>query len=123
MVEQSLEQSRISNLTTMVFEVLEGSPLTRNSDVLLTAEIWKRFFNGIVHYGYNGAYIFLDDMPTLPREDEIKRIRARIQNERKMFLPTNWETAKRRGIKEEEWKKYAVEPDLFPGMESSRAQD
>ena len=49
----------------------------------------------------------------MPREDSIKRTRAMIQNKEKKFLPTNWKIAKKRKIKENEWRDYIREINLY----------
>lgn len=44
----------------------------------------------------------------LPREDNIKRVRAKIQNEEHKYLPTTEEVRKQRKISEEEWHAWSV---------------
>lgn len=39
----------------------------------------------------------------LPREDNVKRVRAKIQNEEHKYLPTNPDVLIKRGILEEYW--------------------
>ena len=48
--------------------------------------------------------VMLKELFELPREDNIKRIRAKIQNDEKRLLPTKWEVARKRGILEDEWR-------------------
>lgn len=47
----------------------------------------------------------------LPREDNIKRIRAKIQNEEHKYLPTTLEVARQRKINEEDWKAWSRNQD------------
>lgn len=47
----------------------------------------------------------------LPREDHIKRIRAKIQNEEKKFLPTTEEVRRQRKISEEDWRAWSKNQD------------
>jgi len=42
-------------------------------------------------------------MVELPRQDEIKRLRARL-NQQGKYVPTDWLVAKRRGMRENDWK-------------------
>ena len=85
----------------MVASVLREVPATRNSDITLTIEIWKRFFPNRIK---DARYILIADLYELPREDNVKRARAYFQNTKKVYLPTDWAIAKRRGILEDEWR-------------------
>jgi hypothetical protein len=89
----------------MVELTLEENPSyrgveARNSDIALMIIIWQRWYNvstledGIVH-----LYRLYD----LPREDNVKRIRAVIQNTEHRFMPTNPEILEKRGIAKEYW--------------------
>lgn len=91
-------------LKNKVYEILGEFPNTRNSDILLRHEIIRKFYPNYI-YNVNGQeYISFASEYELPREDNVKRIRAKIQNELGEFLPTSWAVAKKRGIKEQEWK-------------------
>lgn len=79
--------------------VLTEEPNTRNSDKELTIRVWKRFYLGEKAEG-----ITFDQLYDLPSEDQIKRVRARIQNDEQDLLPTDPEVAKKRRIYEEFWK-------------------
>lgn len=95
----------------MVEAVLRNIPETRNSDIRLTIEIWRRYFpslvqndGAILHQGVDPRpFVFLSDLFDLPREDNIKRVRAALNHEGKYF-PTDWKVAKARGIAEDEWR-------------------
>jgi hypothetical protein len=50
-------------------------------------------------------YVQLEKLFDLPREDNLKRIRAKIQNEEGKYLPTKKEIALKRGIEESKWHK------------------
>lgn len=108
-----MDKETIRTLKKKVEYVLENFPETRNSDIALTIKIWKDFFDSMVHPdAIRGDYIYLDSLYILPNQDNIKRIRANF-NQEKRFLPTKWEVAKERGMLEEEWKKalgYNVTP-------------
>ena len=76
---------------------LKYFPDTRNSDVTLMIKIWKMYYphkvlvskkldslgGTIEQFGIN-----LDSLYDLPREDHIKRYRAKFQNDEMKYLPT-----------------------------------
>jgi|TARA_R100001530_G_scaffold116143_1_gene83171 hypothetical protein len=84
-------------LTKQVYDVLRDYPETRNSDIELTLRVWREFHG--VQDQIDPALLF-----DLPREDNVKRIRARIQNEDREFVPTEWKIAKARGFEEDKWR-------------------
>jgi hypothetical protein len=90
--------------------VLENYPLTRNSDIDLTIRIWETYhqdkFAKILKTNQDKSAFekMRLVMMELPREDNVKRIRAKFQNEMKVYLPTSEEVAKKRGFKVEEWR-------------------
>ena len=97
--------------------ILENYPETRNDDIDLTIKVWQHFpplnedtgRNVKIIYSdkTNKYYIALDDLHWLQREDHIKRIRAKIQNNEKRFLPTNPKVAefrKKYGRGEKLWR-------------------
>jgi len=106
-------ERELKKLKDQVEYCLREIPETRNSDITLTLAVWKEF------HGVTG-YINVGKLYDLPREDNVKRVRAKFQNELKMFLPTVWEVAKKRGIKREEWEEFirefnedTLQPSLF----------
>lgn len=95
----------IKNLKRVVEEMLRDNPETRNSDIALTIAIWKRYFPNAILTAQDGReYIRLSKLFDLPREDNIKRVRAFIQNEQKKYPPTEWKIAEQRGMSEDEWR-------------------
>ena len=90
---------------------LEKYSDSRNSDITLTLWIWREFYyDSIIKSGeaieQNGRmYISPKLLFILPREDNIKRIRAYFQNNKKLYLPTNLEVVRQRKQNEEEWRK------------------
>lgn len=91
-------------LKTMVEECLRNLPETRNSDIVLMIAIWRRYFPQRIRKGASGEEgVWLRDLIDLPREDNIKRVRAKFNAEGK-YYPTDWKVAKARGIKEDEWR-------------------
>jgi len=97
------------NLKTLkgkVWHVLEKYPSSRNSDTLLTNLIWGLFYEKyLIKLPDGKVAILLENLYELPTQDDIKRIRAHIQNKMHRFPPTNWEVAKKRKWLEEKWRK------------------
>ena len=87
----------LDTLRRQVLLALKVNPATRNSDKLLTWCVWQQFY-GI------GATIDRETFMKLPSEDAVKRIRAVVQNDEKLYLPTDWEVAKKRGWNEIAWR-------------------
>lgn len=87
---------RIKRLKLQVEAVLQDEPETRNSDIALTIAVWRRFY-GVVDS------VDVEDLYKLPREDNVKRLRAMFNAEGR-FLPTRWDVAKRRGIEMARWR-------------------
>ena len=104
----------MKELKDQVEKALTKYPTTRNSDITLTIAVWKMFYKEYV----NDNSINLKDLYDLPREDNIKRIRAKFQQDaleriksgktngdEQCFLPTDPKVAERRNIFGDEWKK------------------
>lgn len=91
-------------LKKQVEEVLRDIPESRNSDITLTIEIWKRYYPERldIHARY-GVSMPLRNLYDLPREDNVKRIRAQFQSAGKYF-PTSLEVVKQRKINEDNWR-------------------
>lgn len=96
----------IKNLKAKVKAVMTICPETRNSDIALTLELWRRYFPQRIIIGKDGKseYVRLSDIFDLPREDNVKRVRAHIQNDLGELLPTTWEIAHARRINEDRWR-------------------
>lgn len=60
---------------------------------------------GVYLYTHWGSETLVDVV-----KDTIKRIRAKIQNDLKEFLPTDASVAKKRGWQEDEWRKFLGYP-------------
>lgn len=84
-------------LYNQVLKGLEEVEDNRNSDISLMIWIWRKYYNVDDSVSVNQLY----DLPT---QENIKRYRAKIQNDEKKFLPTSWEVAKARKWKEQEWR-------------------
>lgn len=88
----------------MVEAILRNIPDSRNSDITLTIEIWRRYYPQRIKKGSSGEEgVWLKDLYDLPREDAVKRIRASFNHEGK-YYPTDWKVAKARGIEEDKWR-------------------
>lgn len=94
------------NLETLKGQVefcLDKYPETRDSDITLLIKVWNQFYTEYIN---DDGTIHLKSLYLIPKEDGIKRIRAKFQNEEKKYLPTNWEVASERGIKRFEWENF-----------------
>ena len=89
----------IKNLKKKIEYCLKNYEETRNSDITLMIKIIEEYYS---HYICNGM-IELEKLYELPREDNIKRIRARFNSNGK-YLPTSEAVAKKRGIDEDTWR-------------------
>lgn len=87
----------MNTLKKQVEFVLKNYPETRNSDITLMIKLWEVFHHVV-------GTVQISRLYDLPREDNIKRIRATFQNKLGLYVPTEWEIAKRRGFLEEQWR-------------------
>ena len=95
----------ITELKKQVESVLSEVPETRNSDITLTIAVWERYYPSLIRVGASkDRGIWLKDLYSLPREDNIKRIRADF-NKKGMYLTTSATVAKQRRTKEDAWRK------------------
>lgn len=103
---------KINELRNQVISILRAYPETRNSDITLMIKIWHSFYEDKL----NGDSVKLQALYELPREDNIKRIRAKLQEEalerikkgetdgnEQSFLPTDPKVAERRMIDRSIW--------------------
>lgn len=110
----------INLLKNQVGEILRECPETRNSDITLMIKIWVRFYTPYIfgEGSERGSSVRLKDLYELPREDNIKRIRAKFQEEalkrindgkergdEQFYLPTDPKVAKQRQINRAIWEK------------------
>lgn len=105
----------IKSLKEKVEHCLKEKLETRNSDIELTKEVWKRFYSELL-YSWNEDEYFLPlkKLGKLPYQSSIKRVRAKLQSKGK-YLPTNWKIARLRGVSEDEWRiamNYPVKPKI-----------
>ena len=97
-------------LEKKIRHVLEIDEESRNNDIRLTMLVWWKYHNDSVKMIDGNPYISMHDLNKLPREDGIKRIRAKIQNDLHQFVPTRREVAEKRGMNESEWREYLNYP-------------
>lgn len=98
-------------LDKMVRYCLREYPATRNSDITLTQQVWQTFYpQHIVQNNIGKQFVALDKLFELPREDNVKRVRAKIQNVEKQYLPTDPKIAEKRAWNMEEWRYYLNYP-------------
>jgi hypothetical protein len=104
---KTTNMSKIKQLKDKVRKMLSLYPETRNSDITLTIKIWKEYYPSKILWREkdNKEYVAITDLFELPREDNIKRLRAKIQNEEGKYLPTEWKIAEKRGIEQDKWHK------------------
>jgi hypothetical protein len=97
----------MKNLKDKVITILSQQEQSRNSDIILTQHIWYNYYQKYLFKSVDDRWsVRIGDLFNLPSQDNIKRIRAKIQNEEHKYLPTDPEIRKKRQIKEEEWRRY-----------------
>lgn len=100
-----MDYKKIKSLKRQVEYILMTIPETRNDDITLMIELWKKFYPNHIKRGYQGTIgIWLSSLYDLPREDGIKRVRADWQNTKHKYLPTRLAVAIARGVTEDEWR-------------------
>jgi len=105
-------------LNKQVERTLEDFPETRNSDIALTIQIWETYYPEYLENGW----VKIENLYDLPREDNVKRIRARIQNVEGRLLPTSEAVVKQRRINEDRWRDamgYALEEPLSGAIQQT----
>lgn len=99
MFHSNMDIGKLKNLKRCVEWVLDNYPETRNSDVLLTVQLWKSY---CADYIIDKEYIKLDNIKLFPREDHIGRIRRSFQ-EKGRYIPTDRKIFDDRKIQQEFW--------------------
>jgi len=108
MLDKVNEKRNLKKLKYQIDHCLENYPETRNSDITLMIQVIQLFYSEILM----GDWINIKALYKLPKHDSIKRLRAMVQNKGK-WLPTKWEIAQNRHIKEEVWRDYlGFNPEL-----------
>lgn len=94
----------MNNLKQQIEWCLQNIPNTRDSDIKLTLNVWKKFYPQSIHEIEGEYYVKIKDMYDLPREDNVKRIRAKFNEEGK-YLTDKLEIRKKRKQLEQVWRK------------------
>ena len=95
----------IKNLKEKAEHVLNKFPHTRNCDASLTQNIINEYMPSEVKE-IDGKYYFSSESLKYVKEDNVKRLRAKIQNDEGRFLPNDESVRKSRKISEERWKNF-----------------
>lgn len=85
-------REEIRTVQEMITELLENDVRCRNDDKWLTYQVMRRFTK---------IYIPFEDFQRIPAFETIKRVRAKIQNKEKRFLPTDPKVLVKRGHRQE----------------------
>lgn len=94
--------------------VLQEYPETRNSDITLMLKIWEIYYPQYIKKGASGELgVWLKDLYELPREDNIKRVRAIFQNTQGLFLPSDPAVRMQRKINEEQWLEFVRDESAY----------
>lgn len=105
---------KLKDLKSKVLEILEKYENTRNDDAILTFMIIytylrdEMFVKKVIDVDgiAKDKYYISTTALKMVREDHVKRIRAKIQNDELKFLPTKEEVRKARRISETTWHYY-----------------
>lgn len=95
----------MKNLKDKILYILEKYPETRDDDALLTFTIIREYYPDEVKLIEDKWFISTKALRII-REDNVKRLRATIQNEEHRFLPTKSDVVKKRKINEQVWREY-----------------
>lgn len=93
------------DLKDKVENILATEEATRNSDIALMISLWKKYFPEYIEISRSGReMIDTKALYDLPREDNIKRVRAQIQNVERRYLPTDLNIFIKRARLSDDWK-------------------
>ena len=103
-------------LKEQVERILQLYPESRNSDITLMILLWERYFpQYLIKSKVNDdKAINVKSLFVLPREDHIKRYRAKIQNIELKYLPTEFGVVKQRKINEGVWREEMAKAHAVP---------
>lgn len=104
----------MKRLKDKILYCLEKYPETRNSDIKLTSAVWFEYYSDkLVTLDDKRLAVPLVELYKIPSQADVKRIRAIIQNKKKLWLPTEPEVRKKRNILEKDWFNYVVKQAEF----------
>lgn len=88
-----------------VLTILANIPQARDDDRYLTVCLWKQFTPHHVSNFDNRDYVSMKAIvENLPHSDSIERARRVIQNDLGIYPPTTLRIAKKRRMREEDWR-------------------
>jgi hypothetical protein len=99
----NLVSGNIENIKDRVASILNNSTESRNSDIVLAYSYWKEFEAD----NFNGGMITQDNAMKLTKTNSLCRVRAKIQNEYKLFQADE-KVKKHRGVLEEKFRQEAL---------------
>lgn len=94
-LETKKEFKKVSKIVT---ELMREDLRCRNDDKWLTYRVMRRFTN---------IFIAFDDFKKIPAFETIKRCRAKIQNEHKLYPPTDPKVLAKRQRRQQEVKEWS----------------
>lgn len=109
----------VQTLDSQVREILRDYPHTRDNDIDLWIKILEVFYSDYVS---NGS-VELRKLHDLPREDHVKRVRAKVQNDEHLYLPTDPAVAEKRGWALDQWRGYILGEQTAQSHERPRPVD
>lgn len=101
---------KINKLKKEIENILAEYPETRNDDIELMIKLWVVYYPQFIK---NNIGVLLQDLKKLPREDHIKRYRAKIQNEELKYLPTKLEVLEHRLKSAKKWREKLGYPETY----------
>lgn len=94
----------IDKLKEKVEIILKNVSRSREDDQYLTLCIWVKYYPEFLFKNELGEYcVKLSDTLKIPKQDNVKRIRAKF-NSQGLYLPTNPNVIKKRKILDKQWK-------------------
>ena len=93
-------KQNLNTIKDQVEDILRTYPQARNDDRLLVLLYWK-------HQGVN-LDIPYDIIDSLVSPESIRRVRQKLQNEDGIFPPTNFEIIRKRGLREQQVRNWAL---------------
>ena len=88
----------IEKTYNMVMDVLRKDPRARDDDKWLILKVMSKLTK---------IYIPFEDLDKIPAFETITRVRRKIQNDEKKYLPTSESVRKKRRIREQDFREWA----------------
>ena len=107
----------IQTTKALVEQILEEDINARNSDKWLT----YRVFSEIARKHGERIFLPFKIFDKFPAFETVKRVRAKIQNEEKRFLPTDCDVIEKRGQRQEEFKNFANDKQINENLRPRRS--